>query len=226
MKKNDIRKIVIFGNSMSAELIAFLIQTETSNIIAGFTVSKEYYKSSVFMGKPNCLFEEIESHHDMAETSLVLPMGFYNNHGRYNLFNLCQHKGYSLYSFISKKSAVADNCLMGSHVLIYEKVLLQPFSKIGSNIILRSGVNVSHHVEINEHVSLAPGVIVSGGATIKKGAVIGSGAIINDGVTVGEGCVIGSGSVVTKNTDRYSLYAGVPAKKIKSTAPNTYVSIN
>lgn len=35
-------------------------------------------------------------------------------------------------------------------------------------------------------------------------------------VTIGDGVVIGTGSVVTKDCDSNCLYAGVPARKIKS----------
>lgn len=45
---------------------------------------------------------------------------------------------------------------------------------------------------------------------------IGYGAQIMAGVTVADGCVIGAGAVVTHNTEPYGVYAGVPARKIKS----------
>src|SRR3990167_11442285 len=44
---------------------------------------------------------------------------------------------------------------------------------------------------------------------------IGAGAIILPGVTIGEGTQVGAGAVVTKNTPRYSVVAGVPAKVVR-----------
>ena len=35
------------------------------------------------------------------------------------------------------------------------------------------------------------------------------------GVTIGDGCVIAAGAVVTKDTESYCMYAGIPAVKIK-----------
>ena len=43
---------------------------------------------------------------------------------------------------------------------------------------------------------------------------IGFGAQIMPGITIAEGCVIGAGSIVTKNTEPYSVYVGIPARKI------------
>lgn len=44
---------------------------------------------------------------------------------------------------------------------------------------------------------------------------IGANVIILKGVNIGEGSVIAAGSVVTKDVESYSIYGGVPAKKIK-----------
>lgn len=52
--------------------------------------------------------------------------------------------------------------------------------------------------------------------TIKKGAFIGMCSLILKGVTIGEGAVIGAGSVVTCDIPPYEIWAGNPAKKIKS----------
>lgn len=44
---------------------------------------------------------------------------------------------------------------------------------------------------------------------------IGANVIILKGVTIGEGSVIAAGSVVTKDVGPFSIYGGIPAKKIK-----------
>ena len=48
--------------------------------------------------------------------------------------------------------------------------------------------------------------------TIEKDVWIGSNVTILKGVTIAEGCVIGGGAVVTKSTEPYGIYVGVPAK--------------
>jgi acetyltransferase-like isoleucine patch superfamily enzyme len=51
---------------------------------------------------------------------------------------------------------------------------------------------------------------------IGRGCWIGFNSTILPGVTIGEGSVIAAGSVVVKDCDSNSLYAGVPARKVKS----------
>ena len=45
---------------------------------------------------------------------------------------------------------------------------------------------------------------------------IGAGVIVLPGIIIGRCSVVGAGSVVTKNVEPYSVYAGVPARKIRT----------
>lgn len=51
---------------------------------------------------------------------------------------------------------------------------------------------------------------------IESDVFIGEGVKVLKGVRIGSGAVIGSGSVVVRDVEPYCIYAGVPAKKIKS----------
>lgn len=43
---------------------------------------------------------------------------------------------------------------------------------------------------------------------------IGVNVLLMEGVTIGDGAIVGAGAVVTHDIEPYSIYAGVPAKKI------------
>jgi len=45
---------------------------------------------------------------------------------------------------------------------------------------------------------------------------VGYGSIIMSGVKIAKGSIIAAGSVVTKDVEAYSIYAGVPARKIRN----------
>ena len=51
---------------------------------------------------------------------------------------------------------------------------------------------------------------------IDKGAWVGANCVLLPGVSVAQDCMVAAGSVVTKSTDKYSLWAGNPCRKIKS----------
>ena len=51
--------------------------------------------------------------------------------------------------------------------------------------------------------------------TIGHDCWLGAHSIIMCGVNIADGCIIAAGAVVTKDTEPYCIYGGVPAKKIK-----------
>ncbi|WP_454762041.1 hypothetical protein [Caulobacter segnis] len=51
---------------------------------------------------------------------------------------------------------------------------------------------------------------------IGSGVVISAGAMVLAGAEIGDGAVIGAGAVVTKPVQPFGIYAGVPAKKLRS----------
>lgn len=59
--------------------------------------------------------------------------------------------------------------------------------------------------------------------TIGNDVWIGAKACINSGVTIGDGCIIAAGAVVTTDVPPYSIFGGVPAKKIGGRFPEDIV---
>ena len=55
-------------------------------------------------------------------------------------------------------------------------------------------------------------------AAIKIGrhCIIGTNSIVFPGVDLAEGCSVGAMSMVTKSTEPWSVYSGVPATKLKA----------
>jgi len=49
---------------------------------------------------------------------------------------------------------------------------------------------------------------------------IGANCTITKGVNIKQGTIIAANAVVTKNTEEYSIYGGVPAKLIKKRHDN------
>jgi acetyltransferase-like isoleucine patch superfamily enzyme len=51
---------------------------------------------------------------------------------------------------------------------------------------------------------------------LKKHSIVGAGSIIMPGVVLAEGTSVGAMSLIRKSTEPWSIYVGVPAKKIKN----------
>ena len=57
--------------------------------------------------------------------------------------------------------------------------------------------------------------IICGKILIKKYSQIGSGCVILPNVTINEGVAVGAMSLINKTLDKWSIYAGIPVKKLK-----------
>jgi acetyltransferase-like isoleucine patch superfamily enzyme len=55
-------------------------------------------------------------------------------------------------------------------------------------------------------------------------ASIGTNVVIHPGVTLGEGSVVGSCSLVTKNTEPWTIYYGIPARRVKERAKEKMIA--
>ena len=73
-----------------------------------------------------------------------------------------------------------------------------------------------HSLDFSNRVGPVDNKIKSLPVLIKHGAFIGASSIILKGVTVGEYSIIGAGSVVTKNIPNGEIWAGNPAKFLKT----------
>ena len=74
-----------------------------------------------------------------------------------------------------------------------------------------------HPTIIGNNVSVGHNAIVHG-CHIKDNVLVGMGAIVMDNVVVESNTIIGAGSVVLQNSvlESGGIYAGVPAKKVKT----------
>lgn len=125
--------------------------------------------------------------------------GFYI--GRRNLIN-CNDFVVGDYVFIG------NNC----HISV-EKLVIEDYVMLASQVSIVGG---DHKFDVVGTPIRFTGRDKRNGVTIKRDSWIGHGAIILDGVTIEEGSIIAAGAVVTRNTECYSINAGLPAKKIKN----------
>jgi sugar O-acyltransferase (sialic acid O-acetyltransferase NeuD family) len=214
--------VVIFGTLDTAELAHYYLENDSPYTVAAFTVNKEYIKEDTFKGLPVVPFEELEQHYPPTEYRLFAPMtGVKMNTLRKKIYEEGKARGYEFISYVSSKATVCDNEI-GDNCFILEDNTLQPFTKIGNNVVMWSGNHIGHHGIIEDHVFFTSHVVLSGHCHVKERAWFGVNATIRDFTTIGEGSLIAMGALITKDTDDNGFYLGSPARKQAKTALETY----
>ena len=115
---------------------------------------------------------------------------------------------------IGKKSSVWYNCVIRSDFT--ETVVI-----IGENTNIQDGsvIHLDHEDStiIGNNVTIGHKCILHG-CTVEDGALIGMGAILLNGSIIGKNAIVAAGSVIKQNgiVEPNTLYAGIPAKKIRN----------
>jgi len=117
---------------------------------------------------------------------------------------------------------IGDNCSVWYSAVLRGDV---HYIKIGNNTNIQDNATIhatykKSPTNIGNNVTIAHGAIVHG-CTLKDNVMIGMNAVILDDAVVKSNSIVAAGSVVTKGTviESGSVYAGVPAKKIKDISP-------
>jgi sugar O-acyltransferase (sialic acid O-acetyltransferase NeuD family) len=208
-------KVVIFGIIDTAELAHYYLTHDSPHEVVAFTVNQEYIKEPYFHGLPVVAYEEITNIYPPDDFKMFVPMtGRKMNTLREKIYNSAKSMGYELISYVSSKATLFNNEI-GDNCFILEDNTLQPFTKIGNNVVLWSGNHIGHHGIINDHVFFTSHVVMSGHCNIGSYSFFGVNSTLRDGSIIAPGTLVGMSASITKNTQEWGIYIGNPAKLLE-----------
>lgn len=207
------KKVIIFGILDTAELAHWYLTNDTEFEVVAFTVHEKYINSKSFKDLPLISFEKINEIYPPSDYFLFAPMTGRNmNQLREEVYLEGKEKGYDYISYISSKATICDNEI-GENCFILEDNTIQPFTKIGNNVVLWSGNHIGHHGVIKDHVFFTSHVVMSGHCTIESHCFFGVNSTIRDYSNISKGTLLAMGACLTKQTTQeWGVYVGSPAK--------------
>jgi sugar O-acyltransferase (sialic acid O-acetyltransferase NeuD family) len=213
MRISEVEKIIVFGNSVFAEHIYFLLTYDSSYEVVAFTVDKKYIKTDTLFGLPIVPFETVESIFPSSEHKMIVSVSFQKmNKLREEKYYQAKTKGYELINYVSSKATTFPGLIIGNNSSILENAIIGPCVEIGSNVFVGSGAIIGHHTVLKDHCFISPGAVILGGVIIEEHCLIGANATVKEEVMVAKECLIGSGVSITNNTVEKGIYFSVPAK--------------
>lgn len=126
--------------------------------------------------------------------------------------------------FVAPNATIVGDVIMGEACSVWFNAVVRGdvnSIRMGNKVNIQDGACIHCTYEktktvIGNNVSIGHHALVHG-CTLEDNVLIGMGAIVMDNVVVGSNTIIAAGAVVLENTrcESGSIYAGVPAKKVK-----------
>ncbi|MGY8947220.1 MAG: gamma carbonic anhydrase family protein [Flavobacteriales bacterium] len=126
--------------------------------------------------------------------------------------------------FIAENATLIGDLVMGNQCSVWYQAVIRGdvnSIRIGNRVNIQDGAVIHATYEktktiIGNDVSIGHNAIVHG-CILKDNVLVGMGSIVMDNCIVESNSIIAAGSVVTQNTHvpAGTIYAGVPARKIK-----------
>tara|TARA_R100000935_G_C2789740_1_gene145425 strand:- start:377 stop:736 length:360 start_codon:yes stop_codon:yes gene_type:complete len=110
-----------------------------------------------------------------------------------------------------------SNVTIGNNCQINEYVKLDNVS-VGDYVMIASGVTILG--KMHEFVNIKEPMLLQGEKEVTPTQIeddvwIGTNAVIMPGLKIAKGTIVGAGCVLTKDTEPFGVYGGVPGRLIK-----------
>ena len=200
-------KLIIFGNGVIGELAEYYFRNDSEHEVVAFTADEKYITSDTFCGLPVLGFKNIVLSYPPTDYKMFIALSYVKmNKIRAEKYNEAKNLGYDLVSYVSSRCTFLTDNPVGDNCFILEDNTIQPFVKIGNNIILWSGNHIGHESVIEDHCYITSHVVISGHVHIQPYCFIGVNASLRDNITISQETLIGAGAVIMNDTIKKGVY--------------------
>ncbi|MBC9910617.1 acetyltransferase [Chitinophaga varians] len=115
---------------------------------------------------------------------------------------------------IHPAAVISDTASIGHGNVIAANAVINTNTGIGHHCIINTAACIEHDNRMDDYASVAPRVVTGGNVSIGAYTAVSIGAVVKHGISIGEQSIIGAGAVVLKPVEPFSIWYGVPARKM------------
>jgi sugar O-acyltransferase (sialic acid O-acetyltransferase NeuD family) len=200
------KKIIIIGNSLSAEILHGYIKRDNRYKIIAFSVEADHIKEKNFCGLEVVDFDQLKRY-NTSDHKIVLAVGYSEqNKVRQKLFERVKQMGFEAETYIHPDARVYNNEKIGEGSVILANSVIEPCSTIGANTVVWANCTIGHHSIIGDNIWIASGTVVAGEAAVGDNSFIGVNCTISNKVKVGSFNIVGANTCIQKCTKDNEVY--------------------
>jgi sugar O-acyltransferase (sialic acid O-acetyltransferase NeuD family) len=199
--------IVIIGGGETAHLAYEYFENDSEYKVVAFAMDKEFIESDNVLGLPVVPIDELSFHYPPEKfKAFVAASSTKLNRVRRDLYDRAKGLGYELVSYVSSHAFIWKNVEIGENCFILENNTLQPFTKVGNNVVMWSGNHLGHRSVVRNHCFISSHCVISGYCDIGDSSFLGVNSTIEDNTKIGIDSFIGAGALIQKNTLSKGFY--------------------
>lgn len=208
-------ELVLFGTGHEAMVAHYYFTCDSEHRVAAFTVDADRLESSTFLDLPVVAFEDVASVFPPSHYKMHVPIAYTRvNKLRAEKYDASKALGYELVTYISSNASVWPYLQIGDNGFVADKVVIQPYVRIGNDVVIQPGSHLGHHTVVKDHCFLSANVTILGSVTIEPYCVLGGNATVRNRITVARESVIGAGALVLRDTLERGVYIGAAARPL------------
>lgn len=200
------RKILVIGNGMSAELLSEYLRQDCRYQIEAFSADAQFIKEDILLGRPVVDLERLSQQYPPDDHSVLIAVGYGDlNRNRERIFARLKTMGYSIETYIHPDAKVYSSEI-GEGSIIMPNTFIDVHTQIGANTVVWGNCSVAHHAKVGPNCWLATGCVLSAAVELGANSFVGVSATIVNNVKIGSHNIIGAGALVVKNTGDFKVF--------------------
>lgn len=119
-------------------------------------------------------------------------------------------------TLVHPAAVVPRSAEIGPGSVLLATVVITSGVRVGCHVAVMPAAVLTHDDVVGSYATFGSGARLAGRVTVGLGAYIGAGALVREDTRIGDWALVGMGAVVTGDVPRAEVWAGVPARRIRS----------
>lgn len=206
------KKVIIFGASGHARVIADIIKKSNDEIVGFLDDNPEIQGKTIFDSKIVLGDTSEESVNKYLDCYFIIGIG--SNKVRKIISE--KYPNLKWYTAIHPNSIIGNDVSINEGTVIMAGTVINTGSIVGKHCIINTSSSIDHDNILEDFVHISPGSHLAGTVKVGECTWICSGVTIINNIIIGKNNIIGAGATVIKNIEEENeTFVGVPVKKLK-----------